>query len=101
MQEMTWKAWFQSNTDKFILLTVFAVTFWFVAYTLNMKMDEGAVDWARAAANTAMGWIPGIITGKYMAERAAEKKNPLSQQTLTSTKTMEEIIPPDPPKPPE
>ena len=77
---MSWKDWFQANSDKLILLGLYMVS---LSFVLHLEHLSGAtaenISWAREAAGTVLGAILGLITGASLAGRR----------------------PPDPPAPPK
>lgn len=91
MNEKPWKAWFQENTDRWVLLFCLCVFLAVVLYAMHFDMSEGAVDWARSSTDLVLGGLLGLITGKYQAEKKAP--------TLETTTTQSTTITPPPVQP--
>ena len=71
---MSWKDWFQQNSDKLLLFVLYLVSLSFVFHLLHLHAaPPETVSWAREAAGTVLGAILGLITGATLARREPPK----------------------------
>lgn len=61
---MTWREWFQQNTDKLLLSVIWFISLLFVLFLiLRSGVSPENISWAREASGTILGAILGLITG--------------------------------------
>jgi hypothetical protein len=63
--------WAKQHFDKLVLIALFLVMIGLVT-TFSLHSDKEIMHWFREVANTVLGTLLGLITGKALADKKAE-----------------------------
>lgn len=68
---------FWRHFDKILLAALFMFVYLVTTFlTHSGNMDEGSLDWGRQTGNLIVGALLGVVTGKLLAEKPADKDLP-------------------------